>query len=65
MKKFTSISENKKNKSFKVNINLSIIVNTEDEGEAGYISDDIISAIDGLYDYSILNIEETNIIEEK
>lgn len=66
MKKFTIISENSKINKFKVSINLTLIINTEDEGEAGYISDSILSSIDNLHNYTILNIEETTEkIEEK
>jgi hypothetical protein len=67
MKKFTHIVEKSNISSrYKVDINLSLIIETEDEGEAGYISDSILSSIEKLYDYTILNIEETTEkIEEK
>ena len=59
MKKFTIITENIKKDRFKVNVNVNLIIETEDEGEAGYIADSIISTIDNLKDYQILNIDQT------
>ncbi len=67
MKKFTCIVERSNiNNKYKVDVSLSLIIETEDEGEAGYISDSILSSIENLYDYTIINIEETiEKIEEK
>ena len=59
MKKFTILTEKLEKKRFKVNINVNLIIETEDEGEAGYIADDIIATIENLKDYQILNIEQT------
>jgi hypothetical protein len=59
MKKFTKILEQSDNyKSYKANINLEIRVDALDEGEAGYIIDDILGGIDSDVEYTILNIEE-------
>lgn len=60
MRKFTKILEKIENgKFYKTSANIEIIVESENEGEAGYLSDSILSSIKELYDYTILNIEET------
>ena len=61
MKKFTKKLEKIENtKSYKVLVNLELIVDAENEGEAGYKSDSIISSIEKLYNYYILEIEKTD-----
>lgn len=59
MKKFTFLTEKLENNKFKVSANINLIIETEDEGEAGYIADNIIMSIENLKDYQILNIEQT------
>ena len=56
MKKFTKINENVK-KTYKVLVELELIIEAENEGEAGYISDSILSGIEKQDSYSINNIE--------
>lgn len=66
MKKFTKILEQSDNyKSYKANINLEIRVDALDEGEAGYIIDDILGGIDSDVEYTILNIEEESPMDKK
>lgn len=60
MRKFTKIIEKLENgKFYKTSANIELIIEAENEGEAGYISDSILSSIEDSYDYTILNIEET------
>lgn len=60
MRKFTKIIEKLENSKFyKTTANIELIIEAENEGEAGYISDSILSSIEESYDYTILNIEET------
>lgn len=60
MKKFTKIIEKLGNSKFyKASVNIELIIEAENEGEAGYLSDSILSSIKESYDYTILNIEET------
>lgn len=60
MRKFTKIIEKLENgKFYKTSANIEIIVEAENKGESGYLSDSILSSIKELYDYTILNIEET------
>lgn len=61
MKKFTKIVEEIENGRFyKVNAEIELIVPAENEGEAGYLSDSILSSIEHGYNYQIINIDETN-----
>ena len=60
MRKFTKIVENLENSKFyKTSANIELIIKADSEGEAGYLSDSILSSIKESYDYTILNIEET------
>lgn len=60
MKKFTKILEKlESSKFYKASANIELIIEAENEGEAGYISDSILSSIEEGYNYTILNIEET------
>lgn len=60
MRKFTTIVENSKNvKSYKVSAKLDLIINANNKGESGYISDSLLSSMKEVYNYTILNIEET------
>ncbi len=61
MKKFSKIlEENENEKYFKIHAIVDLIVPAENEGEAGYLSDSILAAIDHLQDYSIDLIQETD-----
>ena len=45
MKKFTKIVENLENSNFyKTSANIELIIKAENEGEAGYLSDSILSS---------------------
>lgn len=60
MRKFTKIIEKLENgKFYKTSANIELIVEAENEGEAGYLSDSILSSIKESYDYTIIDIEET------
>lgn len=60
MKKFTKILEDKNNLSFyKIYSKIELIIEAENDGEAGYISDSILASIEGVYNYEIQLIEET------
>lgn len=61
MKKFTKILEEIENgRFFKVNAEVELIIPADNEGEAGYLSDSILSSIENGADYRIINIEETD-----
>jgi len=61
MKKFTKILENQNNSRFyKTTAKITLLINTENEGEAGYLSDSILSSVKECQDYTIINIEETD-----
>lgn len=61
MKKFTRILEEVENeKFFKVDAQIQLIVPAENEGEAGYLSDSILSSIEYGSNYQLMNIDETD-----
>ena len=61
MKKFTKIVENLENESFyKVEAEVVLIIEAENEGEAGYVADSILASIEDSSNYVINNIEETD-----
>lgn len=60
MKKFTKIVENLENESFyKVEAEVVLIIEAENEGEAGYVADSILASIEDGSNYTINNIGET------
>jgi hypothetical protein len=59
MKKFSKIVESMGSKNYKIEANLELIVESENEGEAGYIADSILGGIEEQFSYNIINIEET------
>lgn len=60
MKKFSKVLEKLENSKFyKIISEIELIVCADSEGEAGYLSDSILSSIEESYDYTIINIEET------
>jgi hypothetical protein len=66
MKKFTKIVENKELKSqFKISIQVDLIIEASNEGEASYIADSTISSIKNQSKYTIFNIEEINGLNKK
>lgn len=60
MKKFSKILESNGVRKYKINANLELIIEAEDEGEAGYLADSILGGIKEQFSYNIINIEETN-----
>jgi hypothetical protein len=64
MKKFTKIVENiEESKYFKIKSEIEMVVKSNNEGEAAYISDSILSSIKGQSGYNIKSIEEVNQME--
>jgi len=60
MKKFSRIVEGIESKKyFKIKSELSLAIEAENQGEAEYVSDLTLSAIDGQSGYNIQSIEET------
>jgi capsular polysaccharide biosynthesis protein len=60
MKKFTKFLEEVENKRFyKVDAQVELIIPAENEGEAGYLSDSILSSIEYVSEYVIDNIDQT------
>jgi hypothetical protein len=57
MKKFTKVLENQKG-SYIIEATIKLKVDTENEGEAGYLADSILVGVDNMEDYTIDNIEE-------
>ena len=61
MKKFTKIVENLENESFyKVEAEVVLIIEAENEGEAGYVADSILASIEDSSNYTINNIDKTD-----
>ncbi len=61
MKKFSKVIESKESKKFyKVIAQVELIIPAENEGEAGYISDSILSSIEYGSNYIIDLIDETD-----
>ena len=59
MKKFSKIIESNNQNYYKVDAKIQLIVPAENEGEAGYLSDSILSSVEYNYDYTIINIDKT------
>jgi hypothetical protein len=60
MKKFTKILEDNSNERFyKVDAQVELIIPAENEGEAGYLADSILSSIQYGSEYIIDNIDQT------
>ena len=61
MKKFTKILEELENgKFYKIKAEVELILPCDNEGESGYMSDSILSSLEYCFDYTIINIEETD-----
>lgn len=61
MKKFSKVLEEIQNERFfKVDAQIQLIVPAENEGEAGYLSDSILSSIEYSSNYQLMNIDETD-----
>lgn len=61
MKKFTKVLEDIVNlKRFVISTEIELIIEAENEGEAGYLADSILSGIEEQNSYTILNIAETD-----
>jgi 4a-hydroxytetrahydrobiopterin dehydratase len=63
MKLFSKINENSK-QEFQIDSNLRLRIKSENEGEAGYLADSILSGIEEMEDYEILNISKLDPIIE-
>ena len=64
MKKFTKIVENiEESRYFKIKSELELVVKSNNEGEAAYISDSILSSIKGQSGYNIKSIDEVSQME--
>ncbi len=61
MKKFSKIVESNGDNHYRVDAYIQLIVPAENEGEAGYLSDSILSSVEHNYDYTINNIEKTDL----
>jgi len=60
MKKFTKVLEELESESFyKVDAQVELIIPAENEGEAGYLADSILSSIENGSEYVIDNIDQT------
>jgi hypothetical protein len=60
MKKFTKFLEELENESFyKVDAQVELIIPAENEGEAGYLADSILSSLEYGSEYVIDNIDQT------
>lgn len=58
MKKFTILTEQTSTKKFKIIVELELVISAENEGEAGYISDSILSGMENQENYTITDISE-------
>ena len=59
MKKFSKITENKDNqKYFQITAEVTLIVKSETEGEAGYLADSILGSIKEQSDFKVQDILE-------
>lgn len=64
MNKFTKIVENiEESKYFKIKSDLEIVVKSNNEGEAAYVSDSILASIKGQSGYTIKSIDEVSQME--
>ena len=60
MKKFTKILEEVEGEKFyKVDATIELLIPAKNEGEAGYLSDSILSSVEYGSNYTIDNIDET------
>lgn len=60
MIKFTKLLEEIENgRFFKVNVELELILMGDNEGDAGYTADSILSSVENVSNYQIINIEST------
>jgi hypothetical protein len=64
MKKFSKIVETTTKKNYKVSAQLDMIIEAENDGEAGYVADSTLSKLGGVDKYHITNLEELSNIEE-
>jgi hypothetical protein len=65
MRKFTQITEEFENKKFfQAKAEITLEVEAENEGEAGYLFDSILGGIKEQVDYNLANIEEVSQMTE-
>ncbi len=66
MKKFTQVKEEIDNKKFyQAKVEVTLQVEAENEGEAGYLFDRILGSIKEQVNFTISNIEEISVLSEK
>lgn len=59
MKKFTKlVLENENQRYYEVSCELKLLIKSDSEGEAGYMSDSILGSIEEQVDFKIENISE-------
>lgn len=60
MKKFSKVLEQIENsRHFKVDATIELIIETDNEGEAGYLADSILGGVAEMSNYQIVNIDRT------
>lgn len=60
MRKFTKLLESENKKQFKVDAQIQLVIKASNEGEASYIADSSLSAVQNQSEYTINKIEESN-----
>ena len=61
MKKFSKITEANSEKEYIVKATIELTIKAENEGEVGYQADDILSSVEKVSNYEIINIDSKNI----
>ena len=64
MKKFSIVSEKNQNKSYEVKATITLVIDAESEGDAGYEADSILKSVENGHDFTIENIEEQSNFEK-
>jgi len=60
MKKFSKVLESLNSRKFyKIEANIELIVEADNEGEAGHLGDSILGSIEDQFTYTIINVDET------
>lgn len=58
MRKFSKIQESNKENEYVVKATIELVVEAENEGEAGYIADDTLGSLETVDTYDIINIDK-------
>lgn len=64
MKKFSKIVESTGKKYYQISAQVQLIIEAENDGEAGYVADLSLSKITGVKKYHIIDLQESNDINE-